>query len=218
MDPVLLILIGVAGFIIFRLISVMGTRTGHEQQHDLEALKQGAAARPEKSAPSEVEADKGAEEELAPPKPVTTHGRVIRDVDPEFDEDAFLDGARAAYEMIVEAFAAGDLRSIRPFLSEAVYEAFRGAVSARDEAGHQMDLKFVGIDRAAIIDSDVDEESVRATVAFTSNQVRVTRDAEGNVIENDPNRIDLVKDSWTFSRKRNSRDPNWILVGTADAA
>ncbi|HKJ62180.1 MAG TPA: Tim44/TimA family putative adaptor protein [Hyphomicrobiales bacterium] len=212
MDPVILILACITAFILFRLFSVMGTRTGHEQSHDLEALQRNKSN--EQRLPDDVEERR---KENTPPKPVSTNARVLREADPEFDELEYLSGARSAYEMIVEAFAAGDLRSIRSFLSEDVYNAFKQAVVAREEAGHLMDLKFVGIERAAIVDSDVEDGWMNAVTEFTSNQVRVTRDKEGNVVDGDPNRIDLVKDRWTFSRKRTSKDPNWILVATGGA-
>ena len=213
MDPVLLFFAGVAAFVIFRLISVLGARTGHEQQHDLEAVRENARA---KAADNPAEDDNYAPEEAAP-KPVSTNARVLREADPAFDEAAFLDGAKGAYEMIVESFASGDLKSIRPYLDESVYGAFKGAVAERDAAGYQSDLKFVGIDHAAIVDSAADKDVMSAVVEFTSNQVRVTRDRDGEVVDGDPNRIDLVKDRWTFSRKRASGDPNWTLVATGGA-
>lgn len=214
MDPVLLVLAGISAFVIYRLISVMGTRTGHEQRHDLEALQRANSKEDQDEARDEEDLDLDAP---ATPKPVSSNARLLREADPNFDEDGFLAGARSAYEMIVEAFAAGDLRSIRPYLSESVYDAFKHAVAARDAAGHSSDVKFVGIENAAIADSVVDDESMNAVVAFTSDQVRVTRDGDGNAVDGDPNRIDLVKDRWTFSRKRSSRDPNWILVATGGA-
>ena len=213
MDPVVLILAIVAGVIIFRLISVMGTRTGHEQQHDIEALQRaarGARAEEPASVPSEV--DRPA------PKPVSTNARTLRDADPDFDEAEFLKGAQGAYEMIVEAFVAGDLRSIRPFIDDSVYDAFKAAIVSRENASHSADLKFVGIDHAAIISSNVTDARMTATVDFASNQVRVTRDSDGAVVDGDPNRIDLVKDRWTFSRDIASNDPNWVLVGTGGSA
>ena len=210
MDPVLLILAGVTAFIIFRLISVMGTRTGHEQRFDLDA-RRGDAANEDKKLAEQGDA------EPAPPKPVSTNARVLREADPSFEEAAFLDGAGQAYEMIVEAFASADIRSIRTFLSDSVYEAFKTAAAERESAGQVTDLKFVGIDRAAIVDSNVENEWMSATIEFTSNQVRVTRDSDANVVDGDPNRIELVKDRWTFSRKHTSRDPNWTLVATGGA-
>ena len=187
MDPILLILAGVAAFILFRLFSVLGTRTGHEQRHDLEALRRKA---PSSDAQNETDEDMRRDRE-APPKPVSTNARLLREADPEFDEQAFLNGASSAYEMIVEAFTAGDLHSIRAYLGDTVYEAFKSAIAARNEAGHMADLKFVGIDHAAIVDSSVDDGWMKAVTEFSSNQVRVTRDKDGNVIDGDPNRIDL---------------------------
>ncbi len=212
MDPVLLFFAGVAAFVIFRLISVLGARTGHEQRHDLESLQEAGRGR----AADHPLDDEAARDEPAP-KPVSTNARILREADPAFDEAAFLSGARSAYEMVVEAFASGDLKSIRPFLGESVYAAFRNAVADRDAAGYQSDLKFVGIEKAVITDSAVEGDVMSATVEFTSDQVRVTRDRDGEVVEGDPNRIDLVKDRWTFSRKRSSNDPNWTLVATGGA-
>jgi predicted lipid-binding transport protein (Tim44 family) len=149
--------------------------------------------------------------------PVSPEAASLRAADPDFDEKAFLDGARAAYEMIVEAFAAGDLKSIRRFLGQSVYDAFRQAIADREAAGHAADLKFVGIDGARIVSSAVDGDRLTAQVDFTSNQVRVTRDRESVVVDGDPNRIDLVRDRWTFSRRLRSADPNWTLEATGAA-
>ncbi len=213
MDPVLLFFAGVTAFIIFRLISVMGTRTGHEQRSDLEAGQRAARSRG-----SDDGRDDAQDAERAPtPKPVSTNARILRDADPAFDEKAFLAGARSAYEMVVEAFASGDLKSIRPFLNESVYAAFKQAVTDRESAGYVSDLKFVGIEHAAIVNSAVEGGDLVAVIEFASNQVRVTRDKDGAVVDGDPNRIDLVKDRWKFSKKRTSQDPNWTLVATGGA-
>lgn len=209
MDPVLLFFIVVAGFVLFRLFSVLGTRTGHEAQHDFDP---GERRRASDRVENEVDVAETPEE--APVRPVSTNARVLREADPAFDENQYLAGARMAYEMIVESFASGDLKSIRSFLSDSVYDAFKKAVIDREEAGRASDIKFVGIEHASIVDADVDDEWMTAVTEFSSNQVRVTRDADGNVVDGDPNRIDLVRDRWTFARKRSSRDPNWMLVAT----
>jgi predicted lipid-binding transport protein (Tim44 family) len=99
-----------------------------------------------------------------------------------------------------------------------VYEAFRGAIADREAKGLTADLKFVGIDSASIASSRVEGDAMLAVTDFASNQVRVTRDKDGNVVEGDPSRIDLVRDRWTFSRKTASNDPNWVLVATGGAA
>lgn len=204
MDPVILIFGGVAAFVIYRLFSAVGTRTGHEQRRDPETTRPVSEAAPD----AEIETRQ---------RPVSPAAEPLRAADPSFDEKAFLDGARAAYEMIVEAFTAGDLKSIRRFVNESVHEAFRTAVSDREARGLVPELKFVGTDSASIVSSDVKAGVMTVTADFTSNQVRVTRDRNGEIVEGDPNRIDLVKDRWTFTRKAASNDPNWILVATGAA-
>lgn len=211
MDPVVVIFVCLAAFIGYRLLSVLGTRTGHEQRHDVEGVQRSSRA-----GPSRQEAPTAAAPERKR-APVSAAAAPLRAVDPEFDEKAFIDGARGAYEMIVEAFAAGDLKSIRRFLEQSVYDAFKSAVSEREARGHVSELKFVGIDAASIFSSAADAEQMTVVTDFSSNQVRVTRDKDGNVVEGDPNRIDLVRDRWTFSRKTKAADPNWVLAATGAA-
>lgn len=207
MDPTLIIFIALSAFIAYRLYSVLGARTGEERQRDIEGLQR---AKP----PEETRAS---DEDAAPAKPlppVSAAAEPLRAADPAFDERAFLDGARSAYELIVEAFASGDLKSIRRFLSPSVFEAFRAAASARDAAGHRADLKFVGIDDAKIAAARVEGGSLIAVTDFTSNQVRATYDRNGAIVAGDAARIEIVKDRWTFSRAVNASDPNWTLVAT----
>ena len=217
MDPVLLIFAGLAAFVIFRLISVLGTRTGHEQRHDIEGVQRARSS--DAAAPNEepqavdpdVVDDAGGDA-------VSDAGRTLLAADASFNEVQFLKGARSAYEMIVEAFAAGDLKSIRRYLADPVYEAFRQAVNDRETNEQRVDLKFVGIDKAAIADSAVDDRTLSAVVEFSSNQVRAVYDKNAELVDGDPNRIDLVKDRWTFEHDLKSRDPNWILVATGGTA
>jgi predicted lipid-binding transport protein (Tim44 family) len=209
MDPLALVFLGLGAFVIFRLLSVLGTRTGHEKRPDLEGVQ-----RP--SARHQAEAREEPKTRKLPP--VSPQAAPLRAVDPEFDESVFLDGARSAYEMIVEAFATGDLKSIRRFLAQSVYDAFKSAVTDREARGQVAELKFVGIDQAAIVSSEANEEAMTVVADFASNQVRVVRDKEGKIVDGDPNRIDLVKDRWTFSRKTKSQDPNWVLVATGAGA
>lgn len=211
MDPVILIFGGVAAFIIYRLVSVLGSRTGHESRRDLDALQKAAG---QSAQGAEPVADIGTEPRRAPVSPAAAP---LSEADASFDEKAFLSGARGAYEMIIEAFASGDLKSIRRFLGQSVYDAFKAALAGRESNGYASELKFVGVDSASVVSSDVKDGVMTVVVDFASNQVRVTRDRAGAVVDGDPTRIDLVKDRWTFSRKAASGDPNWILVATGAA-
>lgn len=213
MDPVLLVFVGLASFVIFRLISVLGTRTGHEQRPDIDGLQR--AKRQPEPEPAARPAPMTDEPAL---KPVSEGARSLRAADATFDEPSYLAGARAAYEMIVEAFAAGDLKSVRKYVSPSVYEAFRSAVAAREAAGHRVDLKFVGIESANIASSHAEGGQMIAVTDFASNQVRATYDGAGALVDGDPTRIDLVKDRWTFARDISSKDPNWTLIATGGSA
>jgi predicted lipid-binding transport protein (Tim44 family) len=208
MDASLIIFIALAAFVAFRLYSVLGTRTGEERHREIEGLQR-ARARADKE-PEKPESAAA----IPTPPPVSAAAEPLRAADPSFNEQSFLSGARAAYEMIVEAFAAGDLKSIRRYLSPSVFEAFRSAVAARDSAGQRFDVKFVGIEDAKIVESRVEGGNLIAATEFRSNQVRATYDAGGAVVSGDPTRIDLVRDRWTFSRPIDSTDPNWTLIAT----
>lgn len=227
MDPVILIFAGIAAFLIFKLLSALGENSGEadgsETGNELDALRRSLSGGLKKSEDKAGDDFMGQGKQGQPveientPKPVrkiSTAAKPLMEVDPNFDEQAFLDGAKAAYEMIVEAFAKGDINSVRRFLGDNVFQSFKSAVSQREQANQSAELQFVGIENAAITSTSISDDALLAVTDFTSNQVRVTRDADGTVVDGDPNRIDLVKDRWTFSRKRNSRDPNWVLVAT----
>lgn len=207
MDPTLIIFIALSAFIAYRLFSVLGARTGEERQRDIEGLQR---AKPSAETPASEEDAPSTK----PLPPVSAAAEPLRTADPAFDERAFLDGARGAYELIVEAFASGDLKSIRRFLSPSVFEAFRAAVAARETSGLRTDLKFVGVDHAKIASARVEGGALIALTDFTSNQVRATYDRNGVMVEGDASRIELVKDRWTFSRAINANDPNWTLIAT----
>lgn len=210
MDPALIIFIALSAFIAYRLYSVLGTRTGEERQRDVEGLQRARTreAREEAPpAPAEPEPSK-------PLPPVSAAAEPLRAADPAFDERGFIEGAKGAYEMIVEAFNSGDLKSVRRFIAAPVFEAFKSAIGARESAGRRADLKFVGVEQAKIVTSRVEGGAASASVEFLSNQVRATYDRDGKLVDGDPNRIDLVKDLWTFSRQLSSNDPNWTLVAT----
>lgn len=210
MDPALIIFIALSAFIAYRLYSVLGTGAGEERRRDVEGLQRARTREMREEAPAPPD-------EPAPSKPlppVSAAAEPLRAADPAFDERGFVEGAKSAYEMIVEAFASGDLKAVRRYIAAPVFDAFKAAAAARENAGRRADLKFVGVEQAKIISSRVEGGEATASVEFLSNQVRATYDRDGKLVEGDPNRIDLVKDLWTFSRQLSSNDPNWTLVAT----
>lgn len=212
MDPALIIFIALSVFVAYRLYSVLGSRTGEERQRDVEGLQRARTREAREEAPPALDIEP---EPTKPLPPVSVAAEPLRAADPSFDERAFVEGAKGAYEMIVEAFAAGDLKSVRRYIAAPVHEAFKAGLAARESAGRRVDLKFVGIEKARILSSRVDVGEATASVEFLSNQVRATYDQSGALVDGDPNRIDLVKDVWTFARQLSSNDPNWTLVATS---
>jgi predicted lipid-binding transport protein (Tim44 family) len=208
----------VAAFIALRLRSVLGRRTGHERRRSGgfgPARSNGAAdnvvALPDRSS-SMTEVDAGIAD-LADGKLKAGLSR-IRQADPRFDPKAFLNGARGAFEMIVEAYSTGDKEVLRPLLADDVFNGFAGAIDQRKAAGQTLDTQLIAIRGVELADAQLRGSDARVTLRFTSEQVNVVRDAAGNVIEGDPGTAEEVIDIWTFERDTRSTDPNWTLVET----
>jgi predicted lipid-binding transport protein (Tim44 family) len=204
----------VAVFLVMRLRSVLGRRTGTEQRRDpfagAPAAEQPAAAPPRALPDLAAKPAIGAE----PPSPLVAGIAHIREADPAFDEAHFVAGARAAFEMILHAFAAGDAASLRPLLSDEVFANFNGAIEERRKAGHTLATTLVGIRSLDIIEADLQGRNAAVTVKIVSDQINVTQDAEGKTVEGDSSAVITITDIWTFSRNTRSRDPNWTLVAT----
>ncbi|MGF1631894.1 MAG: Tim44/TimA family putative adaptor protein [Kiloniellaceae bacterium] len=224
----IVILAAVAAFFIFKLRSVLGKRTGHEERPELDPFQQAEDRAKEAGdekvvkLPERDKADRQIDEEdlLEGPEaevagtPLAAALTQIKLADRSFDKDQFLAGGRAAFEMVIGAFAAGDAKSLRPLLANDVYDDFSGAIKEREEAKHTLETTLIGITSAEIIEAEVRQKTAFVTVKFVSEQVNVTRDSEGRIVDGDPNHVAKVTDIWTFARNTRSRDPNWALVAT----
>ncbi len=215
----------IAIFLVFRLRSVLGRRTGAERRRDLFS-----PAEPDKEGPNQGKVislpDRTARQEETPDAdgpeieaalsvdPVESGLERIGEADRGFSGDGFLAGARAAFEMIVGAYAAGDTAALRPLLSDDVYERFAGAIHARERDGRKLETTLVGIKEATIIEAALQDRTAAVTVKFVSDQINVTRGSDGTVVEGDPSAVTAVTDLWTFTHNVRSRDPNWALVAT----
>jgi len=215
----LIFLAAVAGFLIFRLRNVLGRRGGYEQKpEDLLGAPQGEPAPVHPGfvpvpAPAEDAADAvaagWARDHLA------AEGlAAIAEADPGFSPDGFLKGARAAFEMIVTAFAEGRMEDIRPYLGPEVFAGFSAAVAARTQAGETAETQVISIKSGTVVSAEMEKTAARVAVEFVSEQVNLTRDAEGRIVGGDPNFVATLTDVWTFARDTRSSDPNWILTAT----
>ena len=216
----------VAVFLVARLYKVLGRRTGHERRRDPFA---GAAnddqrrdsvlpmpdrtrpPRADDAAPSPTESLPGAD---AAARPLQAGFAKIRSADSRFDPAGFLAGARTAFEWIIGAFAAGDTASLRPLLNDEVFDNFNSAIKSRQQAKETLQTTLVGITSAEVIEADLQGRNAVVTVKIVSDQINVTRDAEGKVVEGDPSTVAAVTDIWTFARSTRSRDLNWTLIAT----
>ena len=145
---------------------------------------------------------------------VATGLDAIAETDKTFDANHFIAGARAAYEMIVGAFAAGDRRALKNLLAREVYDGFDAAIRERETKGETVESRFVSLETAEIIGAEMRGSTAQVTVRFVSQLITATRDKSGNVVEGNPDKVTDVTDVWTFARDLTSRDPNWKLVAT----
>lgn len=230
----IVILAAVAAFFVFKLRSVLGKRTGHEKpdfdpfrqrQREGEGEDEKVIQLPDRAQERTKGAKISQEELLDRPKaeqaeaggdesPLAAGVTQIRLADRDFDPSQFLAGARGAFEMIVAAFAQGDGKTLRPLLANEVYEDFSGAIKDRESRNESLETTLIGITSVDLIEAEMQQKTAFVTVKFVSEQVNVTRDSEGRIVEGNPNEVTTITDIWTFARNTRSRDPNWTLVAT----
>jgi len=206
----------VALFVGLRLYAVLGRRTGHEQQpvtrpdavSGIEAAAPVTDASPERSEGSGLVYDDRAASGI----------RAIVSADNSFDVARFLDGAQAAYRMILEAFWRGDREELSELTSPEVRTSFEAAIEEREAAGHKLDNRLVAIDRAVIEDARLTGRVAEIEVRFDADIAAITRNAAGEVVAGSLTDAVATHDVWTFRRTLGSNDPNWVLVETDEAA
>lgn len=211
----IVILALVALFIGLRLYSVLGERTGHEQPI-LKPADPEAEARldPRTTARAAAPAMPSEPDELAYLPTAGPGVRALLAADPSFDVARFLEGSKAAYRLILEAFWKGDLAAMKPFVDGHVYETFAAAVEQRTKDGLVLDNRLVAFDQALIAGAEVERSVALVTVRFEADIAAVTRNAEGEVVAGSLSDAVQTRDRWTFRRDISSRDPNWLLVET----
>ena len=209
----LLILAGIAIFLILRLRNVLGTREGFEKPQAPETSQRSARpdfevieGGPDHDITDYVEEGSKSAEALA----------AMKRVEPSFSVTQFVQGARGAYEMIVLGFDKGNLTDIQPYLAEDVFETFVDVVAQREDKGITVESEFIGVREIALIDADFARDTAVAeiTMRFVGELTSVVKDRDGNVVEGSPTASKRQKDTWTFSRTMGIDDPNWLLVAT----
>ncbi|ACB96672.1 Tim44/TimA family putative adaptor protein [Beijerinckia indica] len=229
-----------AAFLIWKLRSVLGTRQGNEEPRDnsvpgqwpslfspksqdpSQANKNGAPGQPtfpNRPSPAgasgaPAEAGRNWSAFVEPNSPAAAGLEAIAKADPAFAPGPFLEGARHAYEMIVNAFAEGQRSALANLLVRDVYAGFEAAITERESQGHKVELTFVSLDAAKIEEAALFHQIAEITLRYKAKMIKVTRDAQGAVVEGSPDHVVDVDDLWTFERMIGSQDPNWKLAAT----
>ncbi len=240
LDVYSIIFLVLAVVVLLKLRSVLGQRTGNERppvdpyserrrednsaangNNDAPDINDNVVSLPSRNEDDEErrrEAEDRRLEKVAPAGSALNEAlRAIISSDRSFEPRNFVNGAKAAYEMIVTAFAAGDRKSLKNLLSREVYDGFVAAITDRESRKETVSSTFVGIDKAEIVEASLKDSIAQVTVRFRSKLISATRNEDGAIIEGDPNQVVDVTDIWTFSRDVTQRDPNWKLVATETA-
>lgn len=215
----ILVFAAMAVFVLARLWSVLGRRDDNETQRQNPFAAPLSHAQDEEDVvvmPEGARAQEGRALLTHKVAPTSLAGVLdqIKTLDPTFDEKQFIQGAKAAFTRILEGFAKGDLSSIAKWLAPTVLDSFQGAITARREAGQTLESRLDRIAEADISAARLEDSKAFLTVDFTSHQINVTRNAQGNVIDGKPDHAEEIRDVWIFSRDIKSNDPNWLLVET----
>ena len=215
-------------FVLFKLKSVLGTRTGnerppvdpsHRQKNNLSGSKSdeignvvqlpGAGSQAVQTQSGQTGKWNGYAEEKA-----WSGLDAITSVEGAFYANSFLDGSKAAYEMIVTAFAKGDRSALKDLLANEVYDGFAAAISTRETRGDKIETTLVAIEKAIIEDAQLRGNVAQITVRFVTKLITATRDRDNNIVDGNPEKVIDVTDLWTFSREQHSENPNWKLIAT----
>ena len=203
-DPmnILLVVFAVVAFI--RLRSSLGKRTGNEEP------LAGHQSTPYKKNGKEDGPDSGQDTRISSENILNQLSRS----DSGFTQETFISGAKSAYEMIIMAYAAGDLNDVRQFLSKDVYSGFSSAVKLRVKSGQKLFNEIVSFDAVEIKSASIIEDKAEIIVSFETKIISYAVDSKKQTIEGNQDSPQSISDIWVFERSIKSRDPNWLLIST----
>lgn len=215
----IIILGAIAAFIVLRYRSMLGDKTGRDPS-DIAQKKRDMQ-------PEEVERIiqlPQKPEALQPVIPTVTFDgytgevreslRAMNRIDPDFTADSFLEGAKSAFEMLIEAYRERDHDTLKMLLAKPVYDQFARALKEEEARGEKAESTLLAITRAEITEASLKGSKAEITVGFTSDQIQVTKDKDGKITEGDVSQEIELDDSWRFARDLKSQDPNWTIIDT----
>ena len=188
----IILLAMIAGFIILRLRSILGRKTGHEDkmyprfsEKKFEEFRKQQEVKFKKKSSNELEAE---------------------------EKEKFIQGAEIAYETIIKAFAKGDKKNLKTLLTPQMSNNFDQAITERDSKGIKSELTFIAMKESSLESYEKIQNDIFATVKFVSEIISVKKDKNNQVVEGNPDRIKTVTDQWKFTKKESSSSPNWYLA------
>ncbi len=213
----IVILAMIAAFLGLRLYSVLGNRAEHEEETITHRFDSGDSTvdQPVREAPPAAPVQVVSNQQPTNLLPVVEEGvRAIAAADRSFDVTGFVEGAKGAYGMVLDAFWKGDKDTLRELCDDDVYAGFAGAIDARTAAGETMDNTLIRVEEAVIRDAELDGRTARVTMRFVSDIAAVTRDKDGVLIAGSLDDAVESRDIWTFARNVDATGPDWQLVET----
>lgn len=210
LDPAIVIFAALAVFVLWKLRSVLGERTGLEQPPQIGAAPNDAPAQP-----GQIEDELRWKDFAERGSAVWSGLDDVSRAQPGFAPRAFLEGASEAYKLVVHAFASGDEATLRSLTSDDVFGSFKAALADRAEKGETLETTFVGFKDVRIVEAAADGVGARISIRFDAQFITATRDRSGAVVEGDPAKPSTIVDVWSFARRNDSRSPNWTLVATS---
>ncbi len=209
----ILIFAAIALFLIFRLRSILGSRDGFEQKRPEKSAFDGTAQTDNDNVPKKIVPLRT--KKMAASKIANGQGlEAVRQADPSFRDDEFMQGAASAFSMVLQAFADGDLSTLRRLLAFELYEEFAKSIHTRNKEGDQLTITVYAINDVQITDGSVKDSIASVTVTFVSEQSRTVKNNAGDIVEDESEERAVITDIWIFERDTQLDDPNWKLVET----
>lgn len=204
----LIILAAVTGFLIYKLYMTLGQKVGFEPSSESKNINPPMTPETVAEVPDVPEAISSL------PEAVQAVIKEIQQFDPSFTLKSFLSGATQAFEMIIESFAKDDLKTLKELLAPDVFDEFRASIEEREKHGEVLETTLVKFESVDLKDGEIKAQKAFLTVTFQTEQIHITRDKKGEIIDGNPQQIEQLIDTWVFERSLSSRNPNWILVKT----
>ncbi|MGI4851136.1 MAG: Tim44/TimA family putative adaptor protein [Janthinobacterium lividum] len=204
----LIILAAVTGFLIYKLYITLGQKVGFEPSSESKSVNSPVTPETVSEVPDVPEAIS------ALPEAVQAAIREIQQFDPSFTLKSFLSGATQAFEIIIDSFAKNDLKTLKDLLAPDVFDEFKASIEEREKHGEVLETTLVKFESVDLTDGEIKDQKALLTVTFQTEQIHITRDKKGEIIDGNPQQIEQLIDTWVFERSLSSRNPNWILVKT----